>query len=206
MKEWYSKQMDFVLGYPYAHAEVPLHMNFPKGYKFKEGITTKTHVLELIKNLYGQKQAGRVWNQYLHEGFSKIGFVPSKLEPCLYYRENVTLLVYIDNCIMFSPTKKELEKVVKEMRNSPKKFRVEDLGDVKDFLGIQVIKHKGGSIELTQPQLIESILKDLNFQANIKMKETPAWSTVIVFKYLCCFQNKFLAELVVMHPVPSGAG
>ena len=56
------------------------------------------------------------------------------------------------------------------------------MGDVKDFLGIQVIKHKDGSIELTQPQLIESILKDLNFQANTKTKETPTWSTVILHK------------------------
>ena len=149
MKEWYSKQMDFILAYPHVAAEVPLHMNFPKRYKFKEGITTKTHILKLIKNLYGQKQVGRVWNKHLYEGLSEIGFVPSKLEPCLYYRENVTLLVYIDDCIMFSPTEKELGKVVKEMRNSSLKFRVEDLGDIKDFLGIQVIKHKDGSIELT---------------------------------------------------------
>ena len=174
--------MDFVLAYPHVPTEVPLHMNFPKGYKFKEGITTKTHVLKLIKNLYGQKQVGRVWNKYLHEGLSKIGFVPSKLEPCLYYREKVTLLLNIDYCIMFSPTEKELGKVVKEMRNSSKKFRVEDLGDVKHFFGIQVIKHKDGSIKLTQPQLIESILKDLNFQANTKMKETHAQSTVILHK------------------------
>ena len=52
------------------------------------------------------------------------------------------LLVYIDDCIIFSPAEKELEEVVKEMRNLSKKFRVEDLGDKKDFLGIQVIKHK----------------------------------------------------------------
>ena len=43
---------------------------------------------------------------------------------------------------------------MEKMRNSSKKFRVEDLGDVKDFLGIQVCKHKDGTIELTQPQLI----------------------------------------------------
>ena len=117
MKEWYSQQMDFILAYPHAPPEVPLYMNFPKGYKFKEGITTKIHVLKLIKNLYGQKQVGRVWNKYLHKRLSEIGFVPSKLEPCLYYKEKVTLLVYIDDCVMFSPTEKELRKVVNEMRN-----------------------------------------------------------------------------------------
>ena len=63
---------------------------------------------------------------------------------------------------------------MEEMRNSSKKFRVENLGNIKDFLGIYVSKHKDGTIELTQPQLIESIFSDLSFQANNKMKEIPA--------------------------------
>ena len=68
------------------------------------------------------------------------------------------------------------------MRNSSKKFRVEDLGDIKDFLGFQLCKHKDGTIELTQPQLIKSVLKDLNFQANTKTKEIPVLSTVVLQK------------------------
>ena len=154
--------MDFILAYPHMPAKVPLYMNFPMGYTFKKGITKKTHVLKLIKNLYGQNQAGRVWNKYLHEGLTEIGYVPSKLDPCLYYRGKVSLLVYIYDCILFSPMGKELKKVMEEMRNSSKKFRVEDLGNIKDFLGIQVCKHKDGTIELTQPQLIESIFSDLS--------------------------------------------
>ena len=96
---------------------MPLYTNFPKGCNFKKGITKKKHVLKLVKNLCGQKQVGRVWNKYLHEGLSEIGFVPSKLDPCLYYRGKVSLLAYIDDCIMFSPMENELEKVVEEMRN-----------------------------------------------------------------------------------------
>ena len=133
---WYSKQMDFVLACPHEPAEVPLYMNFPKGYMFKKRIIKKMHVLKLIKNLYGQKQVGRLWNKYLDEGLSEIGFVPSKLDPCLYYMGKVSLLVYIYDCVMFSPTEKELKKVMEEMRNSSRKFRVEDLGDIKYFLGI----------------------------------------------------------------------
>ena len=69
---------------------------------------------------------------------------------------------------------------MEEMRNSSKKFRVENLGNIKDFLGIYVSKHKDGTIELTQPQLIESIFSDLSFQANTKMKEIPALSMAIL--------------------------
>ena len=172
MKGRYSKQMDFILAYPHTPAKV----------KFKKGIIKKTHILNLIKNLYGQKQAGRVWNNYLRKGLSEKGFVPSKWDPCLYYQRKVSLLEYIDDCVMFSPMEKELNKVMEEMRNSSRKFKVEDLGNAKDFLGIQVCKYKDRTIELTQPKLIESILQDLNFQANTKMKEIPALSTVILQK------------------------
>ena len=153
LKGWHSKQMDFVLAYPHAPAEVPLYMHFPKGYEFKDGISEDTHVLKLTKNIYGQKQAGRVWNKYLDEGLGEIGFKPSKMDPCLYFCSHIALLVYIDNCIMFGPDMAELDKVVKEMRTSSKKFRVEDLGNIKDILGIQVTRGKDKTITLNQLQL-----------------------------------------------------
>ena len=36
--------------------------------------TSSSQVLQLIKNLYGQKQAGRVWNKHLHSKLEQIGF------------------------------------------------------------------------------------------------------------------------------------
>ena len=182
LKGWHSKQMDFVLAYPHAPAEVPLYMHFPKGYKFKDRISEDTHVLKLTKNTYGQKQAGRVWNKYLDEGLGEIGFKPSKMDSCLYFRGRIALLVYIDDCIMFSPNLAELDKVVTEVRTSSKKFRVEDLGNVKDFLGIQVTTRNDKTITLNQPQLIDSILKDMKFQNNMKEQDTPALSLVILQK------------------------
>ena len=34
----------------------------------------KNNRLELLKNIYGQKKSGRVWNKYLVKGLLKIGF------------------------------------------------------------------------------------------------------------------------------------
>ena len=114
LKGWHSKQMDFVLAYPHAPAEVPLYMYFPKGYKFKNRISEETHILKLTKNIYGQKQAGRVRNKYLDEGLGEIGFKPSKMNPCLYFHGCISLLVYIDDCIMFGPDWAKLDKVIKK--------------------------------------------------------------------------------------------
>ena len=179
---WHSKQMDFVLAYPHAPAGVSLYMHLPKGYEFKDRISEDTHVLKLTMNIYGQKQAGTVWNIYLDEGLGEIGFKPSKMDPCLYFRGCIALLVYIDDCIMFGPNLAELDKVVMEMRTSSKKFRVKDLGNVKDFLGIQVTTRNNKTIILNQPQLIDSILKDMKVQDNTKEKDTPALSLVILQK------------------------
>ena len=182
LKGSHSKQMDFVLAYPHAPAEVPLYMRFPKGYEFKDRISEDTQVLKLTKNIYGQKQAGRVWNKYLDEGLGEISFKPSKVDPCLYFCRRIALLVYIDDCIMFGPNLAALHKVVKEMRTSSKKLRVKDLRNVKDFLGIHVTIGNNKTIALKQPQLIDSILKDVKFQSNTKEKDTPALSSVILQK------------------------
>ena len=82
---WKSRQLDFVMAYPQAPAEMPLYMRLPQGYK-REGITRKTHALKLVRNVYGQKQAGHVWNKYMDQGMKEIGFKPSAFDPCLYYR------------------------------------------------------------------------------------------------------------------------
>jgi hypothetical protein len=79
LSNWHTRQCDFLLAYPQAPIEFYLYMELPKGIQLSNG-SSKTHVLKLIKNLYGQKQAGRVWNQHLARGLKKAGFVPSKLD------------------------------------------------------------------------------------------------------------------------------
>ncbi len=39
-------------------------MKIPKGFSIDEG-KSDDYVLDVHKNIYGQKQVGRVWNQYL---------------------------------------------------------------------------------------------------------------------------------------------
>ena len=115
-------------------------------------------------------------------GMREIGFKPSKFDPCLYYRGSVVFLVYIDDCIVFGPTNDSIDQVVTDLRASSRKFTVDDQGDVGDFLGIQVQKQEDGSILLTQPQLIDSILKDLHLQSNSHGKKTPSVTTSLLHK------------------------
>ena len=142
---WRSRQLDFVMAYPQAPAEMPLYLRLPQGYK-RKGMTRKSHVLKLKRNVYGQKQAGRVWNQYMDQGMKSIGFTPSKFDPCLYYRKSIVFLVYIDDCIVFGPDDLAIDEVVADLRKSTQNFTIDDQGEVGDFLGIQIQKLDDGPL------------------------------------------------------------
>ena len=42
-------------------------------------------VFKVKRNIYGQKQAGRVWNQHLVTRLKGIGFKQSRIDPCVFY-------------------------------------------------------------------------------------------------------------------------
>ena len=144
---WQSRQLDFAMAYPQAPAEMPLYMCLPQGYK-REGMSRKTHALKLVHNVYGQMQAGCVWNKYMDQGMKEIGFKPSAFDPCLYYHRAIIFLVYIDDCIIFGPDGCSIDTVVADLRACTHCFTVDDQGDICDFLGIQVQKSATGLYNL----------------------------------------------------------
>jgi hypothetical protein len=76
----------------------------------------KMHVLKLLKNLYRQKQAGRVWNQFLTKGLTKIGFKQSKVDECIFFHNDVIFIVYINDGIFASPSPKAINQAIKELK------------------------------------------------------------------------------------------
>ena len=134
--------------------------------------------------MYGQKQAGHVWNKYMDQGMQEIGFKPSSFDPCLYYRGSIIFLVYIDDCIIFGPDGRSIDAIIADLCACTHCFTVDDQGDISDFLSIQVQKLSDGMIQLTQPQLIDSIIKDLHLQSGSNTKKTPAEPSNLLHKDL----------------------
>jgi hypothetical protein len=100
LSDWSTKQVEFVLAYPQAPIELDMYINLPNGIQMASG-DRKTHVLNLLKNVYGQKQAVRVWNKHLTSGLLKIEFVQSKVDECVFYRDGVIFMVYVDDELFF---------------------------------------------------------------------------------------------------------
>jgi hypothetical protein len=181
---WVSRQVDFVLAFPQADIECEMYMEVPRGFHVKG--SRKDHALKLDKNLYGQKQAGRVWNKFMHEGLIARGFKQSQVDMCVYYRGNVVLLVYVDDGIFLAPDQRQIQQAYADLAKDVtdengvvhRAFRITDEGDLADYLGVKIEQLPNGTIKLSQPHLIQQVLNDLGFTSKTKAQHTPANSTI----------------------------
>ena len=167
---WSAKQYDFELAYPQADIETTMYMDIPRGFKAPGG--NKDYCLKLVKNLFGQKQAGRVWNKHLHNGLTSIGFTQSKYEECLYFRNKTILLVYVDDLIIMSREESDVNQAFKDIQAAG--FDINCVGSLSEYLGIQIQQTDNGNIHLKQPTIIKQILHGLNFNQRTKVKQNPA--------------------------------
>ena len=176
---WHSRQLDYVLAFPQAPVEKEIYMQVPKGFEI-EGAKKGEYVLRLNRNVYGQKQAGRVWNKYLVDKLvNKVGFTQSKIDECVFYKGKTMYVLYTDDSLLAGPDKKEIDQIIEDIKKA--KLNITDEGDIQDFLGINISMNKDKTVTLTQPHLIDQILKDVGMDGNnVKVKDTPASSSKIL--------------------------
>jgi Reverse transcriptase (RNA-dependent DNA polymerase). len=171
---WHTVQLDYVLAFPQAPVEKEIYMEIPIGVKMSDWDNPKDYVLKLKQNVYGQKQAGRVWNKYLVDKLvNEVGFKQSEVDECVFYKGNILYVLYTDDSIIAGPNKEEIEYVIESIKKTRLNITIE--GDLQDFLGRNIQRENDGSIYLSQPHLIEQILEDLRLtDDNVKVKDTPA--------------------------------
>lgn len=175
LNKWQTRQIDFVLAYPQAKVNRPMYMKLPQCFAF-EG-STNHHVLSLKQNVYGSAQAGRVWFLHLKTYLLKHGFKQSKVDPCVYFYGRCFLLVYVDDVIIGGPTNADIDELLEVLKDN---VDLEDQGSIADYVGVHVQQRDNDTIEMTQPHLIRSILKDLNLDDQSKTASTPALSSVLL--------------------------
>jgi hypothetical protein len=175
INKWHTRQIDFVLAYPQAPLEYDNYMKLP------HGITTanndkNSHVLKLHKNIYGGKNSGRIWNDYLTKGLKEIGFTQSIIDECVFYKGHLIFLCYVDDGIFAGPNKDDIDKAIQDLTNPTKAkatFNIEDQGNIADYLGINFETRENGLIKVSQPHLIDQIIKEVNLKSGDR-KSVPA--------------------------------
>ncbi len=134
----------------------------------------KNHFIQLKRNLYGCKQAARNLFRHLTQGLLTEDFKQSKIDPCLFPWHDCIMVIYTDDCLIFSKDDKTIDNLLENLSNT---YRLEDQGNVSDFLGIHITKDTTNkTISMSQPGLIDFVLQDLNLLSDSKTKDTPAMS------------------------------
>lgn len=195
---WHTRQLDYVLAFPQAPVERELYMEIPKGFEIEQG-KSEDYLLKIQRNIYGQKQAGRVWNQYLvNKLTTELGFKQSEFDECLFYKGKILYALYTDDSILAGPDKSEIDRLIEQIKGIG--LDITDEGNVEDFLGVNIERSADGTVTLTQPHLVDQILDDLKMNdSNVKTKDTPAATGTILRKFADSpdFDNSFHYRSVI---------
>ena len=75
-------------------------------------------MLKLLRNVYGQKQAGKVWANFLSDNLFNIVFKRSNINECMFYRGNLVFLLYVDDRVFVSLYRTSIDNPIKELMGS----------------------------------------------------------------------------------------
>ncbi len=103
------------MAYPQASIEMDIYMELPQGIQTAHR-NSKDQVLKLEKNIYGQKQAGRIWNSFLVDKLMSLGFKPSLINDCVFFRNDIIFMVYVDNGIFLGNDDSKLKMLLRKFK------------------------------------------------------------------------------------------
>ncbi|CAM8983762.1 unnamed protein product [Rhodiola kirilowii] len=139
--DWQLHQMDVKFAFLHGSLNETIYMSQPPGFIDK---THPDHVCLLMKSIYGLKQSPRQWNIKFNSCTLALCFMRSKFDACLYLKRpkpdlNVYLLLYVDDILIMSNYKTEVEKIKRELKGN---FGMKHLGLAKNILGISIIRNR----------------------------------------------------------------
>lgn len=162
-------QFDVKNAFLHGDLKEEVYMEAPSGFKaeFKEG-----EVCRLKKSLYGLKHSPRAWFGRFTVAMKLYGFNQSNSDHTLFLKrrgELVTcLIIYVDDMII---TGDDIEEISKLRENLFKEFEMKDLGRLKYFLGIEVLRSTQG-IFICQKKYILDLLTETGM-LECKPADTP---------------------------------
>lgn len=129
-------------------------------------------VCRLKRSIYGLRQSARCWNAKLKSVLVMLGFKSSAAEQCLYVKtvngKKVFLLVYVDDILLAGHSEAEVKNIITDLS---KEFELTDLGEVRHFLGLEVIHEEDCYLIRLKIYIEQLIVK--NGMEDAKISKSP---------------------------------
>lgn len=152
------KQFDVTTAFLNGTLSEEIYMKPPPGFE------TNGNVMRLRKGLYGLKQSANIWNKMLVESLAKEGFVQSEADECLFIRRTDSdvcyIVVHVDDMLCAASNESLIDEIIKGLA---KYFKLKDLGEVRQFLGIDIHK-SNGFYSINQEKYIQSIAQEFQLE------------------------------------------
>ena len=151
---WTTCSCNFTNAFVQATLPEPIWIHLPRGFRSQR--PTKT-CLKLNKSQYGLTIAPQLWYQHLLSALKDMGFSQSTHNPCLLYKKNFLVIVYVDDVGIAASHANAIDSFVDELKSHS--FGLTKEGSFSEYLGIKFEKNANdGTITLTQKGLIKKIL------------------------------------------------
>ena len=169
--DWYTCSIDFSSAFVQATLEKSVWLHVPRGFQSERDGKT---ILRLNKSIYGLSVAPKLWYEHLFKALKEDGFVVSKFDPCLLFKKDMMLVVYVDDVGISAKRKQDVDEMVERLKK--RGFELTREGSFSEFLGIKFEKMADGAINMTQKGLIQKIL-EASGMTDCNPNWTPASST-----------------------------
>jgi uncharacterized protein YaeQ len=153
---WPVYNFDFVAAYLNAPIDEEVWVRPPEGLKTQEGNACILH-----KALYGTKQASRCWWKHSSSTLASLGYVLSYYDSSVYtltkQDDRSIIWVHVNDGIVTGSSDAALKKLESQLCGS---LEIKWHNGLTSMVGVK-IKQTNDGFELSQPNLIQKILKNL---------------------------------------------
>jgi hypothetical protein len=169
-----GKKIDFTQAFPQEKLKEDIYLRFPAGFEHKN----EKWALKLKRNLYSLIQASQNRFLKLSAIYEILGFKQSKSDPCLFLRKDMIIVIYTDNCLLYTRDTKDIDSFMKTLCDDYK-LTLNDPDPIGDFLGIYFSHQDSGELHMSQTGLIDAVTESAHIPKS-RLKNTPTPATAIL--------------------------
>jgi hypothetical protein len=165
-----TAQFDAVNAFLNSLLDEDVYVELPPGLFKSE---RRTRCWKLLRALYGLRKSPRLWQQEATRVLTSIGFRVVQEDLCLFVREGIIVIFYVDDIIIFNhPTMRtEAANVATQLGEA---WELRSMGEAQWFLGIRIVRDRQqGAIWLSQDTYISSMATRYHLTKERRLEVPP---------------------------------
>jgi len=166
-----SISLDFDQAFTQAEIKIDVYIEIPLGYNNPGN----NNILKLKINFYSLIDRNLTWHEYCTKSLESHSFTGLSIDPCLFYKKDLILILYVDDYCIFRTSKAKINKFLeslKRLRNKKEKkqYLYKDKGfdftvesSIEKFLRVEILQ-RDNIVMLRQQHLIKRIISTVGFE------------------------------------------